>query len=69
MSLETEILEITLRSLFVSSLAAILAAGIGIPIGVLIGLKRFKGRSHLKGIVNGMQVLSVFFMYSTLPLL
>jgi tungstate transport system permease protein len=57
MSLEIEILEITLRSLFVSSLAALLAAGIGIPIGVLIGLRKFRGRSHLKGVVNGLMAL------------
>ncbi len=57
MSLGIEILEITLRSLFVSSLAALLAACLGIPIGVMIGLKRFRGRSHLKGVVNGLMAL------------
>lgn len=57
MSLETELLEITLRSLFVSGIAALLATAVGLPIGVLLGMQRFKGRSFLKGLFNGMMAL------------
>ncbi len=57
MTLVSEILEITLRSLFISGLAAAVASIVGLPVGVIIGLKRFKGRSILKGILNGMIAL------------
>ncbi len=52
-----ELLEITLRSLFVSGIAALLATAAGLPIGVLLGMQRFKGRSFLKGLFNGMMAL------------
>ncbi len=44
--------EITLRSLKVSGLAAILASTIGIPVGVLLSLYNFTGREFLKSIFN-----------------
>ncbi|MFW9798951.1 MAG: ABC transporter permease [Candidatus Thorarchaeota archaeon] len=46
-----------MRSLFVSGIAALLATAVGLPIGVLLGMQRFKGRSFLKGLFNGMMAL------------
>ena len=43
------LVEITLRSLAVSGLATVLASCWSIPLGILIGLGRFRGRSMLKG--------------------
>lgn len=57
MTIWTDLLEITLRSLFVSGVAALLAALFGIPIGVLIGLRRFRGRSQVKGVFNGLMAM------------
>ncbi|MFW9850434.1 MAG: ABC transporter permease subunit, partial [Candidatus Thorarchaeota archaeon] len=54
MSLETEILEITLRALSISGIAALLAAGIGLPIGVLLGMYKFRGRSTITGIFRAL---------------
>jgi len=47
-------LEITLRSLAVSWLATLLAALWSIPLGVLIGLGRFRGRIVLRGVFNSL---------------
>lgn len=57
MTLWTDLLEITLRSIFVSGVAALLAALIGIPVGVFIGLRRFRGRSQVKGVFNGLMAM------------
>ncbi|MHA2145861.1 MAG: ABC transporter permease [Candidatus Thorarchaeota archaeon] len=57
MTFWTDLLDITLRSLFVSGVAALLAALFGIPIGVLIGLRRFRGRSQVKGVFNGLMAM------------
>ena len=57
MTLWTDLLEITLRSIFVSGVAALLAALIGIPIGVFIGLRRFRGRSQVKGVFKGLMAM------------
>ncbi len=57
MTLWTDLLEITLRSIFVSGAAALLAALIGIPVGVLIGLRRFRGRAQVKGVFNGLMAM------------
>ena len=57
MTLWTDLLEITLRSIFVSGVAALLAALIGIPVGVLIGLRKFRGRSQVKGVFNGLMAM------------
>ncbi len=54
MSLETEILEITLRALSISGIAALLAAGIGLPIGVLLGMYKFRGRGTITGIFRAL---------------
>jgi tungstate transport system permease protein len=46
------LVEITLRSLAVSGLATILASCWSIPLGILVGLGKFRGRSILKGVFN-----------------
>ena len=46
------ILEITLRSLRISLTALVLATGIGVPIGVWLGSRRFPGRRLLVALVN-----------------
>lgn len=46
------LVEITLRSLAISGLATILASCWSIPLGVLIGLGKFRGRSLFKGLFN-----------------
>ncbi len=45
---DRELVEITLRSFQVSFQALLLAAIVGIPIGTVLGLKRFRGRRLLK---------------------
>lgn len=45
---DRELVEITLRSFQVSFQALLLAAIVGIPIGAVLGLKRFRGRRLLK---------------------
>lgn len=57
MTLLTDLVEITLRSLFVSGVASVIAAAFGIPVGVLIGLRKFRGRSYVKGIFNGLMAM------------
>lgn len=57
MSLESEIVEITLRALSISGLAALLAAGIGLPVGVVLGMYKFKGRDSLTGIFRALMSL------------
>jgi tungstate transport system permease protein len=57
MTVLAELIEITLLSLFVSSSATVVATVIGIPLGLLLGLKKFKGRLLLKGAVNSMMAL------------
>ncbi|MHA2360347.1 MAG: ABC transporter permease [Candidatus Thorarchaeota archaeon] len=54
MTVLSEILDITLRSLFVSGSAAVLATILGIPFGITLALRKMKGKSLLKGIVNSM---------------
>ena len=54
MSLETEILEITLRALSISGLAALLAAGVGLPVGVVLGMYKFKGRDAITGVFRAL---------------
>lgn len=54
MSLESEILEITLRALSISGLAAMVAAGIGLPFGVVLGIYKFRGRDTITGIFRAL---------------
>ncbi|MEM2915172.1 MAG: ABC transporter permease [Candidatus Bathyarchaeia archaeon] len=51
---DQEVLQITLRSLFVSSVAIALSALWGIPIGTVLALKRCFGVKIAKGIFNGL---------------
>jgi len=57
MTVEEEIVAITLRSLAVSGMASLLAAGIGLPIGVLLGLRHFRGRDTLTSLFRGLMSL------------
>lgn len=48
------LIEITLRSVVISGLATILASSWSIPLGVIIGLGRFRGRLILRGAFNAL---------------
>ncbi len=48
------ILDITLRSIAISGAATLLSALWGIPTGILLGLKRFPGRSIVKGLFTAL---------------
>jgi tungstate transport system permease protein len=47
---DPELVEITLRSLQVSFIAVLIASAIGVPLGVAIGMRDFKGKRFLKTI-------------------
>jgi tungstate transport system permease protein len=47
---DPELVEITLRSLQVSFYAIVMASAIGVPLGVIIGMREFKGKKLLKTI-------------------
>jgi tungstate transport system permease protein len=47
---DPELTEITLRSLQVSFIAVLIASAIGVPLGVAIGMRDFKGKRFLKTI-------------------
>ena len=47
-----EVIEITLRSLSTAAAATILAAFIGLPLGVLIAIRSFRGKSVVKTLFN-----------------
>jgi tungstate transport system permease protein len=49
---DSELVEITLRSFQVSFQALLMAASVGIPMGMGIGLKKFRGRKLLKTIFS-----------------
>ncbi|WP_457590552.1 ABC transporter permease [Geoglobus sp.] len=49
-----ELFDIALRSVKVSGIAAMLAAMIGIPVGVALGLSGFRGRDVIKSLFNAM---------------
>jgi len=48
------VLDITLRSLYISGAAVCIAALWGIPIAILLGLKDFQGKFFLKGLFNAL---------------
>ena len=50
----SEIVEITLRSLYVSGTATLLSIVWSIPLGMLIGLRSFPGKRLLKGVFNAL---------------
>lgn len=53
-TLESEIVEITLRALSISGLASLIVTGVGLPIGVYIGLHDFRGRNTLVGVLRSL---------------
>ncbi len=57
MAVETEIVEIAVRTIGVSGAATLLAALWGIPLGIILGLKRFRGRRVIVGFFNAMMGL------------
>jgi tungstate transport system permease protein len=67
-SLDKTVIEITLRSLHIATLATILAAIVCIPISVLITMKEFRGKNGLKFFFNAMvgipTVTLGLFLYS-----
>jgi tungstate transport system permease protein len=52
MSFDPEIFQITLLSLQISFMATVLSLMLGLPLGTLLALGKFPGRSFLLGIVN-----------------
>jgi len=54
MSLEIQIIEIAIRAIIISGTATFLAAFWGIPLGIIIGLRRFHGRSLVVSFFNAM---------------
>ena len=54
MTVESELIQITLQSLFISGSAALIASAIGLPIGLILGLKQFKGKHAIIGIFNSL---------------
>lgn len=57
MTVESEVIQITLQSLLISGSAALLASAIGLPIGIILGLKSFKGRTVFVGVFNSLMGL------------
>ena len=57
MAVETEIVEIAVRTIGVSGAATLLAALWGIPLGIMLGFKRFRGRRVIVGFFNAMMGL------------
>ena len=53
-SRDPTVLDVTIRSLYVSGASVIIAALWGIPIAVLLGLKDFRGKFFLKGLLNAL---------------
>lgn len=49
---DPEVMEVTLLSLKVSGVATLLALALGMPLGLLLALKRFWGRQVVLGLVN-----------------
>jgi tungstate transport system permease protein len=54
MTVESDLIQITIQSLFISGYAALLASAIGLPVGLLLGLRKFKGRSIIIGGFNSL---------------
>jgi tungstate transport system permease protein len=51
---DPELTEITLRSLQVSFIAVLIASAIGVPLGIAIGMRDFKGKRFLKTIFTAL---------------
>jgi len=54
LTLDPTVVDITFRSLAVSGMATILAASVGVPLGMAIGLIRFRGRVLVKAAFNAL---------------
>ena len=52
LSADSEVLGITLRSLWISGAATLLSLAVGIPIGIALALARFPGRSFAVSLIN-----------------
>lgn len=57
MTVESDLIQITWQSLFISGSATLIASAIGLPIGLLLGLKEFKGRAIVVGGFNSLMGL------------
>ena len=51
---DPSVLDATLRSLYVSGAATVLASILGLPIGMMIGSREFPGRRLLRGLFNAL---------------
>lgn len=51
---DREVIEITLRSLQTALLGTVIATMVGLPLGILIGMKSFKGKRILKTVFNAL---------------
>ena len=49
---DPEVLEVTMRSLQTSSMATVMAALLGLPLGILIGMGSFRGKTFVKTLFN-----------------
>lgn len=49
---DSEVIELSTRSLLISSIATLLAAAVGIPLGVLLATARFRGQRVVEILVN-----------------
>lgn len=54
LSLDKTVLEITLRSIYVSTLATLIASLVGLPLSLVITMKEFPGKRGLKFLFNSM---------------
>jgi tungstate transport system permease protein len=54
MTVESDLIQITLQSLLISGSAALLASAIGLPAGLILGLRKFKGRAVTIGVFNSL---------------
>ena len=56
-TLDRDLVSITLRSLYVSVSAVVIATVIGVPVGAWLALNRFAGRRHVIAVVNALMGL------------
>ncbi|MDE0114729.1 MAG: ABC transporter permease, partial [Albidovulum sp.] len=56
-SLDADLAEITLRSLHVTLTAVFFASAIGLPVGGLLAVTRFRWRRHVIAVVNALMGL------------
>ena len=51
---DQQVIEITMRSLQTSSIATVMAALVGLPLGIVIGMSSFKGKDFVKVLFNAL---------------